>query len=144
MPTDSHSTVDDLKRLVASFVAERGWEQFHTPKNLATSILIEAAELAEHFQWATPAEAETLAEGVTSEHPIAQEVADVLAYVLAIANRMDIDLSEALHAKMARNAAKYPAAAGGAHGSSDPGSAADAAPAGSAADVSRYPTMDGG
>ena len=140
MPNDSHSTIDDLKRIVAGFVSERGWEQFHNPKNLATSILIEAAELAEHFQWSTPAEAESVAGTVTSEHPIAQEIADVFAYVLAIANRLDVDLSEALHAKMAKNAAKYPVAEGT---TPDPAAAADAAPGGGV-DVSRFPSMDGG
>ena len=146
MPNDAHSTIADLKALVANFVSERGWEQFHTPKNLATSILIEAAELAEHFQWATPQEAETISESITSEHPIAQELADVLSYVIAIANRMNIDLADSLHAKMRRNAIKYPPA----HTApvaelKQPAAGEPAAPdVAGGSDVSRYPSWDGG
>jgi NTP pyrophosphatase (non-canonical NTP hydrolase) len=89
-------------------VADRQWQVFHTPKNLATSICIEAAELAEHFQWLTAEQSLTATKDLANDHPIAQELADVLAYVLAMANSTGIDLSEALRSKMKQNAWKYP------------------------------------
>jgi NTP pyrophosphatase (non-canonical NTP hydrolase) len=105
---DSESSVHDLKQLVHAFVQERRWKVFHTPKNLATCIMIEGAELCEHFQWLTPEESLALAGKVSSDSPIAEEIADVLSYVLAMANALDIDLEESLRLKMKKNALKYP------------------------------------
>lgn len=107
-PNDESTSVAALKTLVAGFVADRQWEVFHTPKNLATSIFIEAAELAEHFQWLTPEQSISAVENIPKDHPIAQELADVFAYVLAMANAAGIDLSEALRSKMKQNGRKYP------------------------------------
>ena len=103
--SDSTATIDDLKALMSGFVKDRSWESFHSPKNLSMSIAIEAAELMEHFQWTNPV-SQTLP--ISSDSPIAQELSDVLAYSLALANVLGIDLSRALESKMKRNEIKYP------------------------------------
>ncbi len=106
--SDSTSTIDELKALVNQFVTDRSWESFHSPKNLSMSIAIEAAELMEHFQWTNP-NSPTLSMSIDSA--IAQELSDVLAYSLALANTLGIDLSRALEFKMKRNELKYPVGA---------------------------------
>lgn len=98
-----------LARHVASFIAERDWEQFHSPKNLAMSVAIEAAELMEIFQWLDPQQAEHVGRDPELKARVEEEAADVFAYLLSLANRLDIDLGEALLRKMERNALKYPA-----------------------------------
>jgi len=107
---DSTTTVTDLKKLIAGFVAERAWEPFHDPKNLSASIAIEAAELMEHFQWLRSDELDSVKDDPGKLSAIREELADILAYVLSFASRMNIDLSAALHAKMEKNTRKYPAA----------------------------------
>jgi NTP pyrophosphatase (non-canonical NTP hydrolase) len=107
--TDLDTTVARLRQLVEEFVARRDWQQFHTPKNLAMSMAIEAAELMEHFQWLTAEQSRAVAGDPARLAPIADELADVLAYLLAMANALGIDLSAALAAKMAKNERKYPA-----------------------------------
>ena len=103
--TDATATIEQLKDLVQKFVADRSWESFHSPKNLAMSIAIEAAELMEHFQWTDPQKPKI---PTAYDSPIAQELSDVVAYSLAIANVLGIDLSRALESKMERNCLKYP------------------------------------
>jgi len=106
---DNQVTVKALRDMVARFVAERDWEQFHDPKSLSMSLAIEAAELMEHFQWLRTDESRRPAEaGVDLAH-VAEEVADCLAYCLAMANVLDIDLSSSLDAKLDKNRRKYPA-----------------------------------
>lgn len=105
---DSQTTIVELRRLVARFVAERQWQEFHTPKNLAMSLAIEAAEVMEHFQWSTAQEALAAATDERKRGEVADELADVLAYLLSLSAAMQIDLSSALEAKMQRNAVKYP------------------------------------
>ncbi len=105
---DAETSVQELKQLVHSFVQARRWRVFHTPKNLATCIMIEGAELCEHFQWLTPEESLALIGKVTPDSPIAEEIADVLSYVLSMANALEIDLAEALRLKMIKNGLKYP------------------------------------
>ncbi len=106
--SDSTATIDQLKALVHRFVQERSWESFHSPKNLSMSIAIEAAELMEHFQWTNQS-----ASAVPTAHdsPVAQELSDVVAYSLALANVLGVDLSQALESKMERNKLKYPVGA---------------------------------
>jgi len=100
---DSTTPLQELKNLVAAFVREREWERFHTPKNLAVSIAIEAAELMEIFQW------EQAGEITPEELPrLEEELADVVIYCLSMANVTKIDLSEAVREKMEMNARKYP------------------------------------
>ncbi|MCR4412083.1 MAG: nucleotide pyrophosphohydrolase [Thermoguttaceae bacterium] len=106
---DRVTTVDSLRERVEQFVASRDWHQFHTPKNLAMSLAIEAAELMEHFQWLTPEQSRAAAGDPERLPGIADELADVLCYVLALANELHLDLSSAFERKMAKNEAKYPA-----------------------------------
>jgi NTP pyrophosphatase (non-canonical NTP hydrolase) len=107
--TDAATTVAQLRQLVADFVDRRDWHRFHTPKNLAMSLAIEAAELMEHFQWLTPEQSRALAGQPERLAVVAEELADVLAYLLAVANELGLDLSTAFAAKMAANERKYPA-----------------------------------
>jgi NTP pyrophosphatase (non-canonical NTP hydrolase) len=106
---DDRTTVAELRDIVRRFVAERNWQQFHAPKNLSMSLAIEAAEFMEHFQWIDTAESRTLGGDPARLAPIADELADVVCYALALANELDIDLSRALREKMVKNAIKYPA-----------------------------------
>ena len=108
MPDDS-TTVNELRDLLRQFVDERNWQEFHNPKNLSMSLAIEVGELMEHFQWLTLDEAAAVASDPQKKHDVEEELSDCLAYVLSIANAMDIDLSESLAAKMIKNAEKYPA-----------------------------------
>ncbi len=105
---DRERTIEELRQLVRNFVAERNWQRFHDPKNLASAIVVEAAELIEHFQWLTNAESRRFCGHTKPNDPVAEELADVLAYVLALANSLDIDLWASLSAKMKKNASKYP------------------------------------
>ena len=102
---DSTATIDELKALVNRFVEERSWKSFHSPKNLAMSISIEAAELMEHFQWTNP---DASSGPLSHDSPVAQELSDVLEYSFALASVLGIDLSRALESKMERNRLKYP------------------------------------
>jgi NTP pyrophosphatase (non-canonical NTP hydrolase) len=102
---------DDLIQLrdrLREFARERDWEQFHTPKNLASALCVEASEVLEHFQWSPSAPARELPQLKRNE--IGDELADVLIYLVRLADVMDVDLMSAADAKMAKNAAKYPAA----------------------------------
>lgn len=107
---DATTTVAELKALMAAFVNERDWQPFHDPKNLSASIAIEAAELMEHFQWLRSEELPDVRNDPAAMQAIREEIADILAYVLSFATRMEIDLAAALAEKMKKNAAKYPAA----------------------------------
>jgi NTP pyrophosphatase (non-canonical NTP hydrolase) len=107
--SDPQTTIDALKRLVANFVAERDWQQFHTPKNLSMALAIEAAELMEHFQWLTPEEAAAVRQDPGKLTAVGEELADVVCYALALANSLGLDLSEIVQDKMRKNVAKYPA-----------------------------------
>lgn len=100
--------LDTLQTDLRQFAIDRGWPPFHTPKNLAMALMVEAAELAEIFQWMTPEE--SVAAGLdpaTREH-IGDEVADVLLYLVQIADHTGIDLAAAVARKREKNAVKYP------------------------------------
>lgn len=105
--TDAHVVVEDLKSEMRKFVAERDWQQFHSPKNLSMSISIEAAELMEHFQWLDQDQSLTL--DSVSKQEVGEELADVLCYAFALANQLDLDIASTVRAKMEKNRAKYPA-----------------------------------
>ncbi|NLS97819.1 MAG: nucleotide pyrophosphohydrolase [Planctomycetaceae bacterium] len=105
---DDETTIFQLRQVVDRFVAERDWHQFHTPKNLAMSLAIEAAELMEHFQWLTPEQSWQVADRSEKKAEVGEEISDVLCYLLALANELKLDLSTALEAKMVKNAEKYP------------------------------------
>lgn len=109
MGTDAVTTVAELRRLVADFVAERDWSQFHSPKNVSMALSIEAAELMEHFQWLTTDESRRLADDSARLAEVAEELADVIGYSLALANELGIDIATSIRSKMIKNAAKYPA-----------------------------------
>jgi len=106
--TDSATTVSELKNRVLAFARERDWEQFHAPKNLSMALAAEAAELMEHFLWATPEESRAVALDPSGKARIAEELADVVIYALEFANATGLDLSASIEAKIAANAAKYP------------------------------------
>ena len=98
----------ELKLRIRDFVAERDWDRFHSPKNLAMALSVEASELVELFQWLT--EEESASPDAERKRRAAEELADVLWFLVRIADRLDIDLLEACETKIAANAKKYPAA----------------------------------
>lgn len=100
---------DSLLRLrdaLREFAAERDWDQFHSPRNLATALIVEAAELLEPFQWLDDEQSRNLPPETRAA--VEQELADVLLYLVRLADRLDVDLAAAAQAKIARNAEKYP------------------------------------
>lgn len=103
----SADSLAQLRERLRQFAAERDWAQFHNPKNLAASVAIEAAEILEHFQWLTPEQSAELppAQRVAVGH----EIADVLLYLVRLADMLDIDPVEAAYEKIVINARKYPA-----------------------------------
>jgi NTP pyrophosphatase (non-canonical NTP hydrolase) len=96
-----------LRELVRAFVDERDWDQFHSPKNLASALSVEAAELLEHFQWLQHGRADELGPDKLAE--VRHEMADVLVYLVRLADKLDVDLMVAVQEKMVLNRAKYPA-----------------------------------
>ena len=100
-------TLEDLRKRLREFARERDWEQFHSPKNLSMALIVEAAELVEHFQWLTQAQSKNLPEKTLRE--VEQEMADVFIYLNRMADLLGVDLLDAAHRKMELNAKKYPA-----------------------------------
>jgi NTP pyrophosphatase (non-canonical NTP hydrolase) len=107
--SDTSTTIEELKRLVHNFVAERNWEQFHAPKNLSMALAIEAAELMEHFQWIDLQSSREVADNPDKLAAVGEELADVVAYSLALADVLGIDVADTVRAKMVKNVEKYPA-----------------------------------
>ena len=103
----SGSTLDELRETVRRFAAERDWEQFHSPKNLAMALSVEVAELVEHFQWLT--EEQSAALDAQRLEQVRLELADVFIYLVRISDRLGVDLLDAAAAKIALNERKYPA-----------------------------------
>ena len=97
-----------LQARLAEFARERDWDRFHSPKNLAMALAAEAGELTEIFQWLS--EAESAAPDAATRAAAAEEIADVLIYLVRLADRLDIDLDQAVDEKLAINARKYPVA----------------------------------
>lgn len=102
----STTTLAEMQAWLDQFAAQRDWEKFHTPKNLAMSIAIEAAEIMELIQWQEGSEA---IENTANDSPMAEEIADVLSYLLRLATVLKIDPAQALALKIKKNAIKYPA-----------------------------------
>lgn len=98
--------LEQVRRLAREFVVERRWQSYQTPKNLAMAMIVEAAELVEHFQWLT-AEQSMHPSDAARQH-IADELADVLIYLVRIADELDIDLGASARAKLRKNKEKYP------------------------------------
>lgn len=109
-----NNDLQTLTQALRDFAQARDWEQFHSPKNLASALSVEAAELLEHFQWLTEEQSRHLSAPKTAE--VAAEAADVLLYLLQLCDKLNIDLMAAARAKLIVNAEKYPADR--AHGSS--------------------------
>jgi len=103
---DEPRSLAQLRDAVHAFAAERDWERFHTPKNLAISLSLEAAEVLEHFQWLTAEESARLDEAARAE--LAHEIGDVLIYLVRLAELTGIDPLAAACEKMALNARRYP------------------------------------
>ncbi|MFC7419664.1 nucleotide pyrophosphohydrolase [Iodobacter arcticus] len=99
----------DLNQLildVRQFAKDRDWERYHTPKNLCMAMSVEMAELVEHFQWDTPEESQQL--DAAKRVAVEQEMADVMLYMIRLADVLNVDLETAIRAKMVLNAVKYP------------------------------------
>jgi dCTP diphosphatase len=105
-PPGSHDLIKGLRDKLRQFAAERDWDQFHSPKNLAMALSVEAAELLEHFQWLSDAESAALAPETRVK--VREELADVLLYLIRLADKLDIDLATAAADKLSINAQKYP------------------------------------
>jgi NTP pyrophosphatase (non-canonical NTP hydrolase) len=106
---DTTTTLAVLKDAMRQFVAERNWEPFHSPKNLSMGAAVEAAELMEHFLWVDNETSRQVLNDPVRLSAIADEMADVACYLLALSSVLGIDLSEAVLSKLAKNAFKYPA-----------------------------------
>lgn len=106
---DTTTTLAVLRDVVRQFAAERDWEQFHSPKNLSMGLAVEAGELMEHFLWVEGSASRQIKDDPAHLGQVADEIADVAVYLLNFANTLDIDLSEAILSKIAKNALKYPA-----------------------------------
>ncbi|GAA3389813.1 nucleotide pyrophosphohydrolase [Streptomyces roseoviridis] len=109
-----------LQRRLADFAAARAWQPYHTPKNLAAALSVEAAELLEIFQWLTPEEAERVMADPEQAHRVTDEVADVLAYLLQFCGVLGIDPLAALSAKIDRNELRFPVRGGRRPDTEDP------------------------
>jgi dCTP diphosphatase len=106
---DETVTIAHLKDIMRQFVREREWEKFHTPRNLAASVAVEAGELLELFQWLTPEEAQRRSrEDPAFRKALGEEMCDVVMYLIGLANVADVDLARAIYAKMEKNRSKYP------------------------------------
>ncbi len=105
---DSSTTVAVLRDAMGRFVAERQWEPFHSPKNLVMGLSVEVAELMEHFLWMDNEASRQVVGDPARLGEVADEMADVACYLLALSNTLGIDLSEAILSKLAKTALKYP------------------------------------
>ncbi|GGP17973.1 nucleotide pyrophosphohydrolase [Silvimonas iriomotensis] len=97
-----------LQQQLRDFVAARDWARYHTPKNLVMAMSVEMAELVEHFQWLTPEESQALAQDEAKRDLVEQEMADVMLYMLQLADVMNVDMEAAMLRKMKLNAIKHP------------------------------------
>jgi len=105
---DNKTTIEDLKQQVKKFCDDRDWDQFHNAKNLATALIIEAAELLEHFRWDSDKEVESRFKDSAKREEIEDETADVLYFIIRLAQMYNIDLSEAIKKKLIKNDKNYP------------------------------------
>jgi NTP pyrophosphatase (non-canonical NTP hydrolase) len=106
---DRTTTISALRDAMRTFVRDRDWEQFHSPKNLAMALSAEAAELMEHFLWMENSESRQVVTDPVRMRQVSDEIADVLGVCLALCNALDLDLSDIFLDKMSRNVLKYPA-----------------------------------
>jgi len=106
--TDQDTTLQELKDLVEQFCKERDWDQFHDPKNLAEAMTIEAAELLEIFRWKDGESSLEVLKDKRGRERVADELSDVLYFILRFAQLYEIDLSSSFRKKLAKNARRYP------------------------------------
>lgn len=104
--TMAEADFDRIKKQVRQFVVEREWDQFHSPKNLSMALIVEAAEMVEHFQWLTEEQSCNLSGEKLAE--IELELADIQIYLISLAEKLQLDLVSAVDKKLALNARKYP------------------------------------
>lgn len=123
MCSEETTTLAELKAKVERFLLDREWDSHHSPKNLAMSIAIEAAELMEIFQWVDTQQAGSLREDARTLEHIREEVADVMIYCISFSRSLGFDLAAAIDEKIAKNARKYPVAHAPKNGADDHGSA---------------------
>lgn len=121
LPDDAVTPVLTLRQAMQAFVAERAWERFHSPKNLAMSLAIEAAEVMEHVQWLDAEQSWKLTGDEQGKAALGEELADVFCYLLALTNVLNLDLTQTTLAKLEKNRNKYPVEAfRGRYGEKDP------------------------
>ena len=96
-----------LRDKLRAFAEARDWDQFHSPKNLSMALMVEVAELMEHFQWLTEAQSFDLA--AENKNAVSEELADILLYLIRLSDKLGVDLLEAAQNKLEKNAVKYPA-----------------------------------
>lgn len=106
--SDTNTSIAQLRDEVHQFVQDRNWGKYHTPKNLGMSIAIEAAEIMEHFQWYSSQKSVDLVRQPEIKKLVAEELADVIIYCLALADQTEIDISSAVRSKMKRNQDRFP------------------------------------
>lgn len=106
-PATSATSLQQLALRLQDFAQQRDWGRFHSPKNLASALIVEAGELLEHFQWLTEEQSRNLP--ADKKQAVAHEMADVLLYLVQMATALDVDLIEAANAKVEINEQKYPA-----------------------------------
>lgn len=105
MPNPSDLLI--LRDKLRAFAEARDWDQFHSPKNLSMALMVEVAELMEHFQWLTEAQSADLS--ARDKQAVSEELADILLYLVRLSDKLDIDLPDAALRKLEKNAVKYPA-----------------------------------
>ena len=108
-PTEQAIDVAEVARFLRLFAEDRDWEQFHTPKNLVMALSGEVGELTELFQWLTPEESAGIMDDPERSQTVRDEIADVLQYLVRLADVLDVDLGEAVWSKLTRNEGRYPA-----------------------------------
>lgn len=107
---DSETTLQELKKQIQAFCEARDWDQFHSAKDLSIGIITEASELLEHFRFKSQEETEALFQNPQKKEQISEEMADVLYFLLRLAQRYDIDLAQASKQKLLKNEQRYPVA----------------------------------
>ena len=108
MVKDKETNIQEIKDKIQKFCEARDWDQFHGAKDLAIGIITEASEVLEHFRWKSEKEVKELFENPHKREEVGEEMADVFFFLLRLAQRYDIDLSEAIHKKMDKNEGRYP------------------------------------
>ena len=99
--------IKEIQKQLSDFADERDWDQFHNPKNLAMALSVEASELVEIFQWLTPEQSKAIMSSRENEH-VKEEMADIMIYLLRMADKLDVDLESAVTSKIVQNGKKYP------------------------------------